>query len=276
MCMTGATLEPFRQRHIPDFLSAAAMEGWISDPWEFRFLLDNFPQGCWVARFQERPVGFVTAACYGSSGWIGNLLVREEVRGNGIGRELFAKALYALDEAGVERVWLTASPEGEPLYGKFGFAPVDRIARRHRIGLSVAPFRQCPTGYSLDYMEETDWLGWGDRRTSLLSAVAGRGRVVQEPGGFCVLQQTGGYVHVGPWGCEKPDAAARLLFHAVAAAPSSTDMVLDVPEANDDAMVLLTGNGFTVCGRTTLMFRGRCHVYRPHHIFALGSMGSMG
>ena len=276
MCMTGMTLEPFRQRHVPDFLSAAADEGWIYDPWEFRFLLDNFPLGCWVACSHDRPVGFVTAACYGSSGWIGNLLVREEMRGNGVGRELFRRSLGALDDAGVGTVWLTASPDGEPLYGKLGFAPVDRIARWRRSGMSVAPFRQCLTGYFLADMEETDARGWGDRRSSLLSVVAQRGHVVQEPGGFCILQQTGGYVQVGPWGCVKPDAAARLLLQAVAAAPSSTDIVLDAPESNEHGMMLLGGNGFVARGRTTLMCRGRRPAYTSRNIYALASLGSMG
>lgn len=276
MCVTGATLEPFRQRHIPDFLSAAAMEGWISDPWEFHFLLKNFPQGCWVARTGERPAGFITAACFGSSGWIGNLLVRKEMRGKGVGQELFRRALDALDDAGAGTVWLTASSDGEPLYRKFGFTAMDHITRWQRSGMSVAPFRQCLNEYVFDDMEEVDRLGWGDRRTTLLAAVSQRGHVVQEPGGFCVLQQTGGCVQVGPWGCVKQDAAARLLLQAVAAAPSGADIVLDAPEANDDAMRLLAENGFTARGRTTLMCRGRRPVYNSRNIYALASLGSMG
>ena len=271
--MTG--IEPLGAMHVPYFFSAADAEGWICDPWEFAFLLNSFPQGCWTAVRHGVAVGFVTAARYEKSGWIGNLLVRKEMRGRGQGRALFERALHSLEHAGAETVWLTASLDGQPLYEKLGFAAVDRIIRwRGRSG-GHAGRRQLAT-YSLEAMEETDRMGWGDCRGELLLAIAERGIVMHGADGFCILQVTGERVQLGPWGCRQPEIAESLLQQALEGSSPSAEIVLDAPESNRDASEILERHGFSPCGATTLMYRGSSPDYNPRHIFALASMGSIG
>ena len=269
-------IEPFGPLHLPGFLTAAKAEGWISDPWEFEFLLKSFPEGCWVVLHEDTVAGFITAAKHDKSGWIGNLLVRKEVRGRGLGRALFERALDSLEQAGAGTVWLTASSDGEPLYRKLGFTAVDRIIRwRGKPGtLATIPSRS--REYSLRSIEETDRMGWGDRRGKLLSAMAERGMVVQYADGFCMLQPAEESVQLGPWGCRRTEIAESLLAQALAAVSPSTEVVLDAPESNHHAATLLAAHGFVSCSASTLMYRGLRPDYRPERIFALASMGSSG
>src|SRR6266516_6587956 len=122
-------IDAFGHDDIDGFLSLAVAEGWICGRWEFEFLFRSFPQGCLVAREAELPIGYVTSIRYGESGWVGNLLVRKECRGKGVGTALMKQALAALSEAGAGTTWLTASREGKPIYESLGFAEVGVMNR---------------------------------------------------------------------------------------------------------------------------------------------------
>ena len=256
------------------FLELASAEGWICDRWEFDFLLRTFPRGCLVARANGRAVAFVTCIKYGRSGWIGNLLVREDLRGKGIGAALMREALNSLAGAGVETVWLTASERGERIYERLGFVAIDRIKRwtgQGREGGAVASRR-----ISTAHMVTVDHAGWGDRREAILAAVAERGTVCGGPGGFLVVQPTVGGVQLGPWGCSSREAAAKHLDKALAATGAETEVFLDVPVRNVAAAAFLSARGFRVTGTNTLMYLGHTPHYDPERIYALASFGSMG
>src|SRR5512147_3174250 len=119
----------FRNEDVDTFLALAAEEQWICGRWELDFLLRRFPDGCLAARLDDGPIAFVTAMKYGESGWIGNLVVRDDQRGKGIGSGLMVKSLQTLMDAGARTVWLTASEKGRPVYEGLGFRAIDRIGR---------------------------------------------------------------------------------------------------------------------------------------------------
>jgi ribosomal protein S18 acetylase RimI-like enzyme len=54
------------------------------------------------------------------------------------------------------------------------------------------------------------------------------------------------------------------------------DLFLDVPAGNLAAAALLKSRGFTVKGKSALMYLGARPLYLPGNIYALASMGSMG
>ena len=111
------TIEPFRADDIAAFLKMAVAEGWVADSREFVFLLAVFPEGCFCIRDSDgKGIAFVTSLRHEKSGWIGNLIVAEEFRGQGLGEALFRKAMEALHAAGVRTFWLTASKMGKSLY----------------------------------------------------------------------------------------------------------------------------------------------------------------
>src|SRR5450631_1112122 len=115
------TIEPLQADDIASFLKMASAENWVAEPWEFTYLLSVFPAGCFCMRDSDgKAIAFVTSLQHEKSGWIGNLIVADEFRGKGIGDALFRKVLEALQAAGVETFWLTASNMGRSLYERYG------------------------------------------------------------------------------------------------------------------------------------------------------------
>jgi len=263
---------PFLDTDIAPFLALAKDEGWICDRWEFEFLLESFPEGCFVCREKGITLGYITSVRYGRSGWIGNLLVRPEARRRGVGRGLMESTVSALLKSGVETVWLTASAKGAGLYRKLGFIPIDGINRwtgRGDLKQAVEP-----VPLDLESVREVDRAGWGERRDSLLRTTCGRGELYSSSGGFLCRQQWEDGTQIGPWGCLIGSQAGRLLDEALAG--DGRRVFLDVPAGNLAVAALLVKRGFAVKGSSTLMYLGAEPQYRPGHVFALASMGSMG
>lgn len=266
----------FRRGDIDPFLQLAAKERWLCDRWELEFLLRSFPDGCFVVGQDGAPVAFATTVKYGTSGWIGNLLVRHDLRGRGLGMALMSRAITALDRAGAKTIWLTASPAGRPLYEGLGFRAIDGIKRLTGTGVERAGTAAGERLIHAADMVSPDFSGWGDDRRLLLAAVAERGEVYGASGGFLVMQRWPTGMQLGPWSCRDRDLAAGLLDKAMVRAGGGCRLFLDVPLRNLTAAALLAERGFTVSGTTTLMFRGEVPDYDPGAVFALASMGSMG
>ena len=75
-----------------------------------------------VARDGEgRVVATSVATRYGRTGWIGQVFVRPELRGHGLGRRMTAVALEVLQRAGCDTILLVATDLGRPVYDRLGF-----------------------------------------------------------------------------------------------------------------------------------------------------------
>jgi GNAT superfamily N-acetyltransferase len=266
--------EFFSHADIPAFLEMAAVEGWISSEWELKFLLHNFPSGCFVLREGDMPVAFVTSIKYDKSGWIGNLIVKESLRGRGLGTALMKKALDALRSAGTDTVWLTASPAGRPVYERLGFAEIDVINRWKGKGGGGCADHICDI--SPEEARRLDGLCWDDRRTVLVDAARMRGEMLGVKDGFIIIQDCGKFRQAGPWACTGEKIARLLLDMALSVVDKSTEVVVDTPGKNIAVDMLLSSRDFKCVGRTCLMYTGAEPVYNPRGIYALGSMGSMG
>ena len=272
-------IEPFRTDDIVPFVKLATAEGWVAEPWEFEFLLSEFPQGCFTAReYNGEPAGYVTSLRHERSGWIGNLIVSKEKRGQGGGKRLFASALHALKSADVETFWLTASKSGQSLYEKYGFIGIDSINRWVGTGRGQGGAHDVPsekdTVVGLAY--DLDSQSWGDRRSQLLDVTARRGVIRGDASGFLVQQPCGNAVQLGPFSALNTSAAERLFEDAVNAIASVTKVLLDAPASNGTADRLYSRNNMRIAGSNVLMYAGTKPEYRPELIHGLATMGSCG
>ncbi|TWJ18286.1 GNAT family N-acetyltransferase [Geobacter argillaceus] len=268
------SIDTLRQSDIEPFLEMAAEEGWICDHWELEFLRRAFPAGCLVWREGNRPIAFVTSIKYGRSGWIGNLIVSPALRGRGTGSALIQAALSALETAGAETVWLTASTAGRPIYEKVGFQAVDTVYRWR--GKAPAGSETLQPSLDLTAIKAIDRAGWGDFRELIFAALGGKGTIFTAGDGFLCRHRYADGVQLGPWGCLTPETARRLLQQALQSAGETAGTFLDMPGRNREGAKLLNLTGFRVAGSTLLMYRGRCPAYRPELIYGLASMGSFG
>ena len=272
-------IEPLRADDSVAFLEMAAAEGWVADPWEFAFLLAAFPQGCFCMRDSTgQGIAFVTSLRHERSGWIGNLIVAEGFRGQGLGEELFRKALEALHAAGVGTIWLTASDMGRSLYERYGFSSIDSIVRwvgtgrQHRASCGRKDERPGipPLVIGIDSHS------WGDRREALLAATMDRGRALFEESGCIVVQPCGEALQLGPFSALESAAAESLLEAALRTVPLGKKVVLDAPLSNRSALRLYNRKGMRIAGRNDLMYAGVKPDYRPELLYGLATMGSCG
>lgn len=272
-------IEPFRLDDIAPFLKLAAAENWVVEPWEFEFLLSEFSQGCFAALGENRETaGFVTSLRHGRSGWIGNLIVAEQFRGRGIGKVLFSNAMEALQEAGAETIWLTASKQGMPLYEKLGFSCIDTIIRWNGYGRGRYGGHDPETGGEnmISSVSGIDYQAWDDRRDVLLAATVGRGRLLLQESGFLVIQSCGEARQFGPFSALDFGTAENIFETALGTVLHGTRIYLDTPASNREALRLFNRRRMRIAGSNELMFAGKKPDYRPEFLFGLATMGSCG
>jgi len=274
-------IEHFRMDDIPPFLELAATENWVAETWEFEFLLAKFPQGCFAARGDSgETAGFVTSLRHDRSGWIGNLIVAAEYRGQKIGERLFTTALDALRSEGVETVWLTASKTGQSLYEKHGFSRIDTIIRwvgtgrqRHAVS-DYGHIDKRNNPHST--VSGIDCKAWGDRRDRLLAETVGRGELLLDESGFIVIQPSVNACQFGPFSALDYGSAERILNDAAKTIRFGTKVLVDAPAANRSALRLFNRRTMRIAGSNELMYSGRRPDYRPELIYGLATMGSCG
>lgn len=115
---------------VDAMLRLCAVAGWNQTPADLRRLLTLEPQGCFAARDLGRLVGTTTTTTYGSAlAWIGMVLVDPDHRRRGIATALLGAALEHLRRRGVSTIKLDATPDGRPVYERFGFVPETRLER---------------------------------------------------------------------------------------------------------------------------------------------------
>ena len=266
----------FLDSDIPRFLALAEREGWICEPEEFTFLLRTFPEGCFVDRQRGESVAFITAIKYDNSAWIGNLIVDEKLRGQGIGSRLMRTALSALHNAGAKTIWLTASELGAPIYSGLGFTVMDTIQRWRGYGTIRPALATAVSDITFEKLAEIDRRGWGDNRVTLLCEAFQTGTYRMKSNGFIVSHRSPNGIQLGPWGALQPGTAESLFHSVLSVNPEGEGIFLDLPEANHHAAGLLESAGFMVTGTTLLMVHGTTPEYRPEFIYAMASMGSIG
>jgi hypothetical protein len=79
------------------------------------------PRGCFVLFHDQERSGIVTSISYGSVGWMGTLIVKEDVRGEGSGKLLVKKIVDYLKRGGAETIGIYAYPHLVKFYESLGF-----------------------------------------------------------------------------------------------------------------------------------------------------------
>lgn len=103
--------------------------GWnqIAADWQRMLLLE--PGGCFVAEQNGEVVGTTLCCTFGRIAWLAMVIVREDQRGCGLGRELVRAGLEYAHGQGVRTVRLDATRLGEAVYRKLGFVPQFELVR---------------------------------------------------------------------------------------------------------------------------------------------------
>jgi ribosomal protein S18 acetylase RimI-like enzyme len=222
-----------------------ADEGWLSETKEdFEGFLLYDPNGCFVAEENGDRIGMCVATAYGESGFLGELIVRKDRRGRGIGTRLMQHALAYLSHRGVRSIYLDGVESAIPLYERLGFRKVCRSLRfsgkvrgAHYSGVRAM------TLVDLAVVAEMDRGAFGadrsfflQRRLSLHPHLC---KVLESEGrikGFVTGRVRVDLISVGPWVVQSPVARPGRLLEALAAEGEGLNLAVGVLEVNSHAV----------------------------------------
>jgi GNAT superfamily N-acetyltransferase len=126
------------QGDIPDGLRLCRAAGWNQRDEDWRLLLTLNP-GRFVAAVSDggRVIGTGGAACYGRDlAWVCMILVDPSERGQGLGTRITQAVLERLGD--MARIGLDATPKGQSIYARLGFAETGRLVRMEAEGAARA------------------------------------------------------------------------------------------------------------------------------------------
>jgi GNAT superfamily N-acetyltransferase len=241
----------------------AAAEGWnpgLDDAERFHAAA---PDAFIGAEHDGEVGGTVSCALYGPHyAFIGFYIVRADLRGRGIGTELFDRALA---RAGERVVGLDGVLEQQPVYASLGFELAHRNERWSGTGGGERPDNLVDIGdVAFDALMAYDAAifgaprerflrTWIDREPDhALASVRGDGELA----GYAVLRPCREGMKIGPLFADDADNADTLLSGMRAAAGAETPVFLDVPHANPAALELATGQLDAPVFETARMYRG--------------------
>ncbi len=237
-----------------DFAAACtAAEGWASEiRAEFEGLCAHDAEGCLVAEEAGRRVGICVATCYGEYGFVGELIVRPEARGRGVGRRLLDRAVAHLHGRGAKSVLLDGVPAAVPLYERAGFRKVCRSLRlagavRGRAHPHVRPMQPADLA-AVSALDEAAFAA--DRRFFLarrLSLYPALCRVLERDGhvaGYVMARPAGAAVAAGPWVVGPGAERAADLLEGLPAEGQVLEIGVGVLATNAAALAALRDLGF--------------------------------
>lgn len=246
------TIRTMRESDLAFAAESTALENWPSETREaFANVLAYDPAGCLVAEHDGRPVGIIVAVAYRNSGFIGELVVRRDARGRGIGPRLLERAIEYLKTRNAEAIYLDGVERAAPFYESIGFRRVCRSLRfLGRIeGRPHSALRPMLHDDLKDVCRlDRDAFG-DDRRYFLerrLALYPGFAKVLESESriaGFILGIQGRGLVAAGPWVAHAETERPLALLEGLALETGSLPLRIGVLETNVRAAESLRGLG---------------------------------
>jgi ribosomal protein S18 acetylase RimI-like enzyme len=206
------TIRPMERSDLTFAAECTVAEGWVS---ENITILEGFylhdPAGCLVAELAGQKVGIGVATSYGQCGFIGELIVKPEARGKGIGAALLNHAAAYLQQRGARTIYLDGVVKAVTLYKRNGFRKICRSLRfsgqiRGKTHPQVRPMQE----QDLLVVHQLDHKHFGadrsfflNRRWSLFPELS---KVLVEEGhlaGYILGRRGEDWLAAGPWVVEE-------------------------------------------------------------------------
>jgi ribosomal protein S18 acetylase RimI-like enzyme len=273
------TIKQMRESDISYAKSLTDIEGWGHLEEDFERFLTLDPAGCYVAWDDGERAGIVTSVSYCDRAFLGNLIVRKDMRGMGIGVKLMEEAIAHLDRRGIKTIELDGVFKAVQTYRLLGFKDKYlslRFARQASEGSfdkdpnsvacaqdieEILIFDRQKTG--IDRKEFMEDLLNGHADTTYIS----RRRYIC---GYVVIRERAtGVLHIGPMVAEDASTASDLVT-AICTRHGDRDLTIGVPCTHTAAVSVIMKHGFLHRPPSLRMFRGT-RVEYERNVYAIVS-----
>jgi len=258
----NVNIRPMMKSDFGFALDLADQEHWGYDLVDLKRLFRLFPEGCLIAEYGGARAGWVVVSTYGRLAWIGSLVVRDNLRGRGIGTALLDHAVRYSRGLGVKTVGLYSYSQSVGFYTRKGFKRDSDFEHVEGRVEKISPSSvQQPS--DLDEVLEFDAKYFRGNRNLLLEALYKefpdlfiswkQARVF----GYIAGKNFDGTAEIGPWVCDVTcvETAEQLFASELNRLPSRT-ISLTIPSGNLEAHRIVRKYGFHIKQTVTRMFDG--------------------
>jgi ribosomal protein S18 acetylase RimI-like enzyme len=245
-----SVITPMTESDVPFAVSLTDQEGWGHTAADFSRLMRLEPEGCFLARENDQPVGMITSTRHGDYAFLGDLIVRPGDRGHGIGAALMTHAVAYLQSHGVRTIELDGVFAAVSLYRRLGFRDkyLSLRFRRERsfVEAKTVPRGSCTIDELIAYDRARTGLDRGQVLTQFMHEFSDHLFVdrTRDIEGYAFLRAAAdGLLNIGPLVADRADTAASLLS-AIIAACGGHNLGIGIPEINRAGVALLRRHGF--------------------------------
>jgi ribosomal protein S18 acetylase RimI-like enzyme len=251
--VSGLLVREMQPEDLAFAVDCTASEGWQSEDYAtFEGFFVHDPQGCFLAEQAGQPVGICVATTYEKSGFVGELVVHPNKRGQGVGTVLLNHAVNYLWSLGVKTIYLDGVVKAIPLYERNGFRKVCRSLRFFgslpgRMHTDVRPMEEADLAAVCSF----DMQAFGEdrgyflaRRWQLYPELC---KVMIENGkltGYITGRRNQSWAAAGPWVAVEGASNPQYLLESLACQVEGATLSIGVLESNRVAVELVRSMGF--------------------------------
>jgi len=260
----GVKIRPLVESDLEFAVELANQEYWNYDLEDVRRLRFLFPSGCFVAEYEGARAGWVVACTYGNLVWVSSLVVRDNLRGKGIGAALIDQLERYSHSQGIRTIGLYSYRESVGFYERMGFKQDSEFQHLEGSGQDTNAHGVTQQATDLSEVVRLDREYFHANRAPLLKLL-----LEEHPRLLRNIRDTHlvGYIagrsfsdnsaQIGPWVCETKQAiAAEQLFSSEVSQLKSKKIELTIPSGNSDAHRIVEKYGFKVKQKVLRMFLG--------------------
>lgn len=259
------TIKQMKESDIAYAKSLTDIEGWGHLEEDFERFLSLDPAGCYVAWHDGERAGIVTSVSYCDRAFLGNLIVRKDRRGMGIGVKLMEEAMAHLDRRGIKTIELDGVFKAVQTYRLLGFKDKYlslRFARLASEGSCDKTPNSVECAQDVEEILSFDRQKTGiDRKEFLKDLLSGHADTTyvsrqRDICGYVVIRERAtGVLHIGPMVAEDASTASDLVT-VVCARHGDRDLTIGVPCIHTAAVSVIMKHGFLHRPPSLRMFRG--------------------
>jgi len=245
--------------------SLTDIEQWGHLEEDFHRFVDLNPAGCFVAWENRERVGIVTSMIHAEYAFLGNLIVRKDIRARGVGLLLMKQVIAGLDGKGVKTIELDGVFRAVETYRILGFRDkylslrfVRPASQKQKI---IREQRICGAE------EICGILRFDRERVNVDRSMFLEHLLRHHPGttypigrhgisAYAVIRtRATGVAHVGPLVADAA-VSASLLLSCICAKHADVDLTIGVPSINTAALQVVLQHGFCHRPPSLRMYRG--------------------